>query len=146
VKLHNIVSKLKVYVSFSCRILLILKQKLKKTRSIQNILLFVPNFLLFVPTLSPFFYNLISIIFFNIFILSVVSTTIIPYREPPRPQGYRASYRRLIVYAILILTGVSTSPLLYSAFKHTTLLFLSIFNAPLISAFSLYPNLFNFFI
>ena len=42
--------------------------------------------------------------------------------------------------ATLILTGVSTSPLLYRASKLTTLLFLKIFNAPFTSAFSNIPS------
>ena len=42
--------------------------------------------------------------------------------------------------ATLILTGVSTSPLLYRTVKSTTLLFLKIFNAPLTSALSNLPS------
>ena len=48
---------------------------------------------------------------------------------------------RLIPQATLILTGVSTSPLLYRVSRPTTLLFLSIFSAPFISAFSTFPFL-----
>ena len=48
---------------------------------------------------------------------------------------------RLILQATLILTGVSTSPLLYRVSRPTTLLFLSIFSAPFISAFSTFPSL-----
>ena len=48
---------------------------------------------------------------------------------------------RLIPQATLILTGVSTSPLLYRVSRPTTLLFLSIFSAPFISAFSTFPSL-----
>ena len=67
------------------------------------------------------------------------------YVNHPSPKGngllgvLRLRLRSLIVYAILILTGVSTSPLLYRIPRSTTLLLRRIFNAPFTSALSVLP-------
>ena len=54
-------------------------------------------------------------------------------------RALRLYLRSLIAYAILILTGVSTSPLLYRILRSTTLLLRRIFNAPFTSALSVLP-------
>ena len=65
----------------------------------------------------------------------------------PSPKGngllraLRLYLRSLIAYAILILIGVSTSPLLYRALRLTTLLLRIIFNAPFTSALRYLPTL-----
>lgn len=72
---------------------------------------------------------------------------VLSYVNYPSPKGngllraLRLYLRSLIAYAILILIGVSTSPLLYRALRLTTLLLRIIFNAPFTSALRYLPTL-----
>lgn len=71
------------------------------------------------------------------------------YKDPVNyhaPKGtwllgaLRLHLRSVTAYTILILTGVSTSPLLYRASRLTTLLLRRILREPLISAFNVLPE------